>query len=581
MHDQDRVVAVPAHHGANVLPNFPLFSKLLRLAHRCPPPIAVRDVHAGVEKTYLQLLGDVLQLRSILQQRLSREILQRLEREDEVYIALLAPGGYEYVVGFLAILAVGAAVVPISVNVPVKEAIYFVQKAQCAAILCSAAATGLARSTTQQISPLAALTIAEHLGATVVAREDIAISSNRFLDLNKAGLVIFTSGTTGPPKGVVHRRGQLTENAEIIAEQYRITDADTAQHLLPVHHATGIGITLLPYLVSGACVEFRSGGFDPAWTWDRWRRPGITVFSGVPTMYTRLKQFFEDVISTMPADARDEYIQAARRLRILLCGTSALPSPVQAFWTELLDGKPILTRYGATEIGSIFKVDLDPGNTPANSVGRLEPGVSIKLTDEGLLLVKGPLMFSKYLFDARATIDSHDEDGYFRTGDVVHQEGSYYTILGRASLDIIKSGGYKLSALDIERELLGLEYISEAMVVGVPDEEFGQRVAAAICLATKHRNKTLTLEALRTDLRDRLAGYKLPTVLRVLDRELPKSGTGKVQKKILGPLYFPSNYDSNPEVQLDTAFSRHKLDLPQRLALLALEIILQDLPHRR
>lgn len=422
MHDQDRVVAVPAHHGPNVLPNFPLFSKLLRLAHRCPPPIAVRDVHAGVEKTYLQLLGDVLQLRSKLQRRLSQEVLQQLEKEDEVYIALLAPGGYEYVVGFLAILAVGAAVVPIcastpllrrecstnciilcktAVSVPVKEACYFVQKAQCAAILCSAAASGLARSTIQQINtsrqpPFAALTIAEHLGTTAVAREDIFISSNRFLDLNRAGLVIFTSGTTGPPKGVVHRRGQLTENAEIIAEQYRITDTDTAQHLLPVHHATGIGITLLPYLISGACVEFRSGGFDPAWTWDRWRRPGITVFSGVPTMYTRLKQYFEDVISTMPADARDEYIQGARRLRILLCGTSALPSPVQAFWTKLLNGKPILTRYGATEIGSIFKVDLDPDYTPANSVGRLEPGVSIKLTDEGLLLVKGPLMFSKY-----------------------------------------------------------------------------------------------------------------------------------------------------------------------------------------
>ncbi|KAL5359099.1 hypothetical protein BJX96DRAFT_183556 [Aspergillus floccosus] len=564
MHDQDRVVAVPAHHGPNILPNFPLFSKLLRLAHRCPPPIAVRDVHAGVEKTYLQLLGDVLHLRSILQQQLSQEVLKQLEREDEVYIALLAPGGYEYVVGFLAILAVGAAVVPICATtpllrrrrfVPVKEVCYFVQKAQCVAILSSDAASGLAGLTTQQMSssgqpPLAALTIAEHLGASAVAREDIVITSNRFLDLNKAGLVIFTSGTTGPPKGVVHRRGQLTENAEIIVEQYCITDTDTAQHLLPVHHATGIGITLLPYLISGACVEFRSGGFDPAWTWNRWRRPGITVFSGVPTMYTRLKQHFEDVLSTMPVDVRNEYIQGARRLRILLCGTSALPSPVQAFWTELLDGKPILTRYGATEIGSIFKVDLDPGDTPANSVGGLEPGVSIKVTDEGMLLVKGPLMFSKYLFDTQATIDSHDEDGYFRTGDVVYREGPYYTILGRASLDIIKSGGYKLSALDIERELLGLEYISEAMVVGVSDEEFGQRVAAAVCLATKHCNKKLTLEALRTDLRDKLAGYKLPTVLRVVDGELPKSGTGKVQKKILGPLYFPSDYDSNPEVQV-------------------------------
>lgn len=113
-------------------------------------------------------------------------------------------------------------------------------------------------------------------------------------------------------------------------------------------------------------------------------------------MYIRLKQYFEDVISALPVDVRNENIQGARRLRILLCGTSAFPSPVQAFWAKLLDGRPILTRYGATEIGSIFKVYLDPSDTPADSVGRLEPGVSIKLTDEGLLLAKGPLMFSKY-----------------------------------------------------------------------------------------------------------------------------------------------------------------------------------------
>ncbi|KAL4887966.1 hypothetical protein BDV59DRAFT_211601 [Aspergillus ambiguus] len=576
MSDLDRALAAPPHHGTTVLPNFPLFSKLLRLSHRRPPPIAVRDVRAGKEKTYLQLLADVLRLRNILQQRLSPDVLQQLEREDEVYIALLAPGGYDYVVGFLAILAVGAAVVPIcaicvrpinrniAVSVPVQEGCYFVEKAQCAAILSSEAASGLARSTMEQLTKagypqILSLTIAEHLDMAVVEREDITISSNRFLNLNKAGLVIFTSGTTGPPKGVVHRRGQLTENAEIIAEQYRITDEDTAQHLLPVHHATGIGITLLPFLISGACVEFRSGGFDPEWTWNRWRQPGITVFSGVPTIYTRMKQYFEDVISPMPPHVRNEFIQGARRLRILLCGTSALPSPVQTFWTEILGGKQILTRYGATEIGSIFKVDLDPADTPPNSVGRLEPGFSIKLTDEGLLLAKGPLMFSKYLFDKQATIESHDEDGYFRTGDVVQKDGPYYTILGRASLDIIKSGGYKLSALDIERELLSLDYLSEAMVVGVPDEEFGQRVAAAVCLATKHSDKKLTLENIRADMREKLAGYKLPTVLRVVKGELPKSATGKVQKKILGPQYFPPDYDKVPEVQVWRRASGPKL----------------------
>lgn len=424
----DRTLSVPPHHGENVLPNFPLFSKLLRLAHRLLPPIAVKDIRAGVERNYLDLLIDALRLRNALQRQLSAETLIQLEREDEVFIGLLAAGGYEYTVGFLAILALGAAVVPIgmsaptpqcqlytnnnttAVTVPVQEATYFMRTAQCSALLSTDATLPLAQETITSLRdnpaspqnpsiPLLHISthIAQQSATTVADPTDIVISSSPFLDLNKAGLVIFTSGTTGPPKGVVHRRGQLTENAEIVAEQYRLTDNDTAQHLLPVHHATGIGITLLPYLITGACVEFRSGGFDPAWTWDSWRRGGITVFSGVPTMYTRLKQYFEEMISLRSLEEQNEYIAGARRLRILLCGTSALPSSVQAFWTKLLGGKPILTRYGATEIGSIFKVDLQPGaDLPANSVGRLEPGVSVKLSEEGLLQVKGPLMFSKY-----------------------------------------------------------------------------------------------------------------------------------------------------------------------------------------
>ena len=133
---------------------------------------------------------------------------------------------------------------------------------------------------------------------------------------------------------------------------------------------------------------------------------------------------------------------------------------------------------------------------------------------------------------------------------MVRKEGPYYSILGRASVDIIKSGGYKISALDIEREILGLEYISEVMVVGVPDDEFGQRVAAVICLSAKHREKRLTLDILRADLRSRMAGYKMPTLLRILSGELPKSATGKVQKKILGPRFFHKDYQTDPDVEM-------------------------------
>jgi malonyl-CoA/methylmalonyl-CoA synthetase len=159
------------------------------------------------------------------------------------------------------------------------------------------------------------------------------------------------------------------------------------------------------------------------------------------------------------------------------------------------------------------------------------------------------LTSSRYLHDVEATKNAHDENGWFKTGDIVRKDGDYFTIVGRASVDIIKSGGYKISAIDIERECLSLPYVREAMVIGVKDEEFGQRVGAVI--AVKPEASTLELRQLRGDLRRSLAGYKLPTILRVVEGELPKGATGKVQKKSLGPELIPSpGYESMPQVQV-------------------------------
>lgn len=236
--------------------------------------------------------------------------------------------------------------------------------------------------------------IASCFRATPLPAEEIVISSNRMLDMNGASGVIFTSGTTGPPKGAVQRRTWLTGNAETDADFYRITENDTVLHILPVHHASGVGLTFLPFLVSGACIEFRSGSFNTAWTWERWRQGGLTFFSGVPTIYMRMMRYYEENIANQAPEVRDQYITGARNIRTMLCGSSALPGPVQDFW-ESLRQKPILTRYGATEFGAVIKTDLDPTGTPRNSVGRVVEAVSLKLEDDGHLLVKCPYMFSK------------------------------------------------------------------------------------------------------------------------------------------------------------------------------------------
>lgn len=282
---------------------------------------------------------------------------------------------------------------------------------------------------------------------------------------------------------------------------------------------------------------------------------------------SRMRWFQNQRKSLSQSDAQ-AYLDGARQLRACVCGTSALPKPVADWWSHALR-KNILLRYGASEIGAVFKVHLNDLDAPDGSVGPVFSGCDIRLSegDQGEILVKSPGMFSKYLYDPKATAACHTEDGYYKTGDIARRDGTgYYFIMGRASVDIIKSGGYKLSALDIEREILALPYVAEVMVVGVADDEYGERVAAAVGLKTErdsspedrqHLRKDLTLEQLRQDLRSRLAGYKLPTVLRVMPDELPKSATGKVMKKVLGPRLFPPKTEL-PEVQVWRA-SKSKL----------------------
>ncbi len=569
----DRTHYVPLHTGRNVFPCHSLFNRLIRFAHQSPPRLCVRDANTGKEATHLQLLTDVLALRERVWSTLSPKVQQALDRREEVYIAVLAPGGYEYTVAMLTVLALGAAVVPMTVALPPEEALYFATKSRSAAVLVSPSALRLGLAVEKLIkdtnphSSFSCIPIAPSTFTNPLLKpSDLIISSDTYLDDSAPGVVIFTSGTTGPPKGAVMRRGYTFEGALAVADHYRVTQDDVLLHCLPVHHATGLGIMFFPFLISGALIEYKSGSFSPEWTWERWRKGGLTFFSGVPTIWMRMRRYFEQKLSKQ-ANV-EEYVAGARRLRACLCGTSALPKPIADFWTEIL-GRKILLRYGATEIGAVFKVPLHGAEAvPDGSVGTLFGGCDVRLSEgeEGEVLVKSPEMFSKYLFDPAATKAAHTEDGYYRTGDIARREGEYYFIMGRASVDIIKSGGYKLSALDIEREIMALPYVAEVMVVGVPDEEFGERVAGAVCLKDSRDMdepvKDLTLQRLRQDLRARLAGYKMPTILRIIEGELPKSGTGKVVKKVLGPQFFPTEYTTMAEVQVWSP-KEAKKDMPK------------------
>lgn len=578
---EDRTCMVPDHAADNVLPNTvcmlgspfgyshthsiqPLFSRLLRFAGRTSARIAIDDAWSNHRRTHLELLSHVLALRQTILHTIDASALQALGRGDEVYIAIVAAGGYEYSVAMLAVLALGAAAVPITPALPVEEAVYFVEQSRASLVLassldlekCSVLEKRVASKSNTHFRKIA---IGPSIDGPTLSATDILISSNRPLEEHSPAVVIFTSGTTGPPKGVVMRRSFVFDCALEVADYYRVTEDDVMLHVLPVHHATGVGINFFPFLITGARIEFRSGGFNEVWMWERWKqgavdsRNRLTFFSGVPTIYMRMRRHYQAVLSKLPSEELAMYVAGARQFRTCLCGTSALPQPLADFWTTLMQ-KKILQRYGATEFGAIFKVRFDDRKVPDGSVGEAASGVDVKLSDgnDGEVLVRSPHMFSKYLNDPEATAKAHDAEGYFRTGDIARREGKYFYILGRASLDIIKSGGYKISALDIERELLALPYVAEAMVVGVADEEFGQRLAALISLQEEelagalsahstNTGRSLTIAGLRRDLQGRLARYKMPTLLRIVEGELPKTATGKVQKKILGPKFFPAH----------------------------------------
>ncbi|KAF5012776.1 hypothetical protein FDECE_1196 [Fusarium decemcellulare] len=546
---------IPKHVGPNIFPDFPAFHRLLYIANVQQDKTVMRDVAAGLEVTHAQYLSDILRLRNTLLSHLDQDTQQKLLRGEEVFICLLAKGGYEFAVGIFAIIAVGAIAVPISASVTVKEATYFVRTAEACAILttseCMKTGNELATVVQQGENPkFFALPIAEGLNQPRIPLAEIFISSDHELPLSGPGLVIFTSGTTGPPKGALKKRSFYMNNSETFANWWRLGENDVVLHVLPVHHSTGLSVTFLAPLISGACVEFGAKArFSAAAMWERWLQGGLTVFSGVPTMYQRMMRYYEDEIVKKGPQEASKYADAARAFRLLLCGTSALPFSLQTKWIKLLGGeRRILERYGGTEFSGIFSVQPGDMKNPDGSVGKVLPGVEVKLSDgeEGEILSKSPHMFTRYLQNAKVTASAFTPDGWYKSGDIARREGEYYFILGRASIDIIKSGGYKLSALEIEREIIGLDYIAEAIVVGVDDEEYGQKVAVAV-VQRKGSQKPLTIDRLRNDVRSRLSAYKMPQLLRLVD-DFPRTPTGKVVKRRVRQELFPPG--GHPELQV-------------------------------
>jgi malonyl-CoA/methylmalonyl-CoA synthetase len=450
-------------------------------------------------------------------------------RDDlaETRVALLAPPGWGYVTTQWGVWRAGGIAVPLAVSHPPAELEYVIRDCQAEIVVVDRTFT--------------ATMDAVRLPSGVRRRDaaDLHVPSPRSplpgVGEGRRAMIVYTSGTTGRPKGAVTTHANLRAQIESLVEAWGWHPDDRILLVLPLHHVHGIVNVLGCALWSGALCEMPPR-FDAAAAWDRIASGALTLFMAVPTIYRRLIAHWD---AAAPARRR-ELSAAAGRLRLMVSGSAALPVDVLERWREIT-GHTLLERYGMTEIGMALSNSLSGERRPG-FVGTPLPGVEVRLVDDALrpvppgtpgeLLVRGPGVFREYWGRPDESAGAFSA-GWFRTGDVAVVERGAYRILGRRSVDIIKTGGYKVSALEIEEVLRTHPAIAECAVVGVADAEWGERVCAAVELRGPGE---LTLDALQRWAKDRLAPYKIPRAL-VTVPSLPRNAMGKVVKPDVATLF--------------------------------------------
>ncbi|XP_044283758.1 malonate--CoA ligase ACSF3, mitochondrial isoform X3 [Varanus komodoensis] len=438
-------------------------------------------------------------------------------------ISFLCPNDASYVTAQWASWMSGGAAVPLFRKHPASELEYFIQDSQSALLV-------VEEEYVEQIMPSA-----KKLGVPVLSLlksgkcdsaadtppAEAACPISEWKD--RAAMIIYTSGTTGRPKGVVSTHWNVQAVVTGLVDKWEWTKDDVILHVLPLHHVHGVVNKLLcPLWVGATCIMLPE--FNAEAVWQKFlslQAPRISVFMAVPTIYAKLIEHYDRHFSQ--PHVRD-FIRAVcqQKIRVMVSGSAALPVPVLERWRSIT-GHTLLERYGMTEVGMALSNPLHGPRVPG-SVGTPLPGVKVRIATEspqrdglapvvhvegdefgtkvtpglsgkeGELFVAGPTVFREYWKRPRETREAFTPDGWFRTGDTaVYKDGSYW-IRGRTSVDIIKSGGYKISALEVERHLLAHPSIADVAVIGAPDVTWGQKVSAVVRL---HEGQTLSLAELK------------------------------------------------------------------------------------
>jgi malonyl-CoA/methylmalonyl-CoA synthetase len=431
-------------------------------------------------------------------------------------VAIVAEPTLETIVAVVGALAAGSTVIPVSAKAGLREMEH---------VLADSAPDVLLAAPGTVVAP--ALAGLLRIDVAVDGAPDAALPDA--LDDEDIALILYTSGTTGLPKGVMISRRAITSNLDAIAEVWGWTESDRLTHALPLFHVHGLALGVLGPLRRGGSVhlidKFSAQAVASAFD------SGATMLFAVPTMYRRLAQSAE----SEPAVAK-----SLSGARILVSGSAALPA-VEHERFERLTGQRIVERYGMTETLMNIAVHVD-GERRAGFVGLPVPGLSVRLMgDDGAVIetsdndtigeiqVRGPNLFSGYLNRPDATEATFDGD-WFKTGDMgTRASDGYYRIVGRRATDLIKTGGYRIGAGEIEGALLEHPAVAEVAVAGRPDEDLGERIVAWVVLQP---SVSATAEDLTRHVATLLSAQKRPRDVHFVD-DLPRNDMGKVVKSRL------------------------------------------------
>lgn len=438
-------------------------------------------------------------------------------------IAFMVEPGFDYVASLWGIWRAGGIAVPVCLSHPPPAIEHVLRDTEAQTIV-------LSPNFMTVMEPLA-----KKQKATLRITNEWAKVELKLPDISRdrRAMILYTSGTTNLPKGVVTTHRNIEAQISVLVHAWEWTGADHTLCVLPLHHVHGIVNVVSCALWSGGCCEFLPE-FDAGKVFEVFLRGQVNVFMAVPTIYFKLIGAWEK----LPHAEQQKLSQAMRKMRLMVSGSAALPVSVMERW-ETISGHRLLERYGMTELGMAISNPYD-GERRAGMVGKPLSGVEVRLCNEknevthgepGEIQIRGENVFTEYWRQPDTTRKAFTPDGWFKTGDVAVVEEGYYRILGRNSVDIIKSGGYKVSALEIEEVLRTHADIDDCAVVGLEDIEWGEVVAAALVV-----NRPLDTNLLTGWLKERIPAYRVPRRFIIVN-DLPRNAMGKIVKKEVKELF--------------------------------------------